>query len=297
MRIRKVALGVLLSMALAGQALAQDWSTVEDGKGYQRGDQVIMASTTPQLPSDVVATALAFLDIPYTWAGTSPTTGFDCSGFIYEVLHLNGYEVPRMADQQFEATERVSREDLQPGDLVFFTTYLPGPSHVGFYLGDGEFVHASSAGEGVVVSQLNSGYYEERFLGGGRPAGWLTDEVTTANLPPEVDTSSETQLEYEQEVSVELLPTESSTTDDREDEPVYKLDPFSPVRVSKADALTLADAPIRNPSEAMAQRVRLISGELVALAQLEFGEVFGGVLDVGESLFQPFLSLRREDPI
>jgi hypothetical protein len=122
--------------------------------------------------NDVVGLAKSYMGVPYVWAGTSKN-GFDCSGFIYEVFRANGYTIPRMADEQFYATRRVQKkEDLRVGDLVFFTTYMPGPSHVGIYLGDGKFIHASSAGGGVITSQLRDGYYSEAFLGGGRPEGY-----------------------------------------------------------------------------------------------------------------------------
>jgi hypothetical protein len=119
----------------------------------------------------VLSLANSFRGTPYVWAGIGDG-GFDCSGFVHTVMKENGYNVPRMADEQFYATTRVAREALEPGDLVFFTTYLPGPSHVGIYQGNGKFVHASSAKESVVVSDLSRGYYAERFIGGGRPAGY-----------------------------------------------------------------------------------------------------------------------------
>ena len=155
---------------------------MDDQRGYLAKDEsmVIIAKQQPQPSESVVAVAEAFKGLPYVWAGTSANSGFDCSGYVYEVMRLNGYSVPRMADHQFEQSRRVKKADLKRGDMVFFTTYLPGPSHVGIYLGDGEFIHASSAGEGVVVSQLKDGYYSERFLGGGRPDDWqVGEEVDT----------------------------------------------------------------------------------------------------------------------
>lgn len=121
----------------------------------------------------VLATAKSFLGIPYVWGGVT-SKGFDCSGYVQEVMRLNGYQVPRLADIQFAKSHKVRYKDLAPGDMVFFSTYLPGASHCGFYLGNGEFIHASSAGKKVIISQMRTGYYRQRFVGGGRPDGWVT---------------------------------------------------------------------------------------------------------------------------
>jgi len=116
----------------------------------------------------IAAFAKQFIGIPYVWAGRSPQ-GFDCSGFIYYVFHEQGISVPRMADEQFQVGAWVSKQhDLQPGDLVFFETYEPGPSHVGIYIGGGQFIHASSGADKVVITSLSKPYYQARYLGARR---------------------------------------------------------------------------------------------------------------------------------
>ena len=114
----------------------------------------------------IVQTAHRFIGTPYLWAGTS-AAGFDCSGFVMKVFSLNGVNIRRMADEQYYSGTKVKREDLVAGDLVFFTTYGPGVTHVGIYIGDDKFIHSSSR-RGVTISSLNESYYKGRFIGGCR---------------------------------------------------------------------------------------------------------------------------------
>jgi cell wall-associated NlpC family hydrolase len=121
-------------------------------------------SRTSRLANRLTSSALRFLGVPYVFGGTS-RNGFDCSGYVQHVFAMVGLHLPRMADGQFYAGAR-SIGGPRPGDLVFFQTYLPGPSHVGIYLGRGKFVHASS--HGVMVSQLSESYWSTRYLGSKR---------------------------------------------------------------------------------------------------------------------------------
>jgi cell wall-associated NlpC family hydrolase len=115
----------------------------------------------------VTGTALRLRGTPYRNGGTDPS-GFDCSGFVHYVFEQNGLSVPRTVGDQFRAGTRVDPPQLEPGDLVFFTTVAPGASHVGIAIGGDEFVHApSSAGE-VRVERLTASYWSTRFVGARR---------------------------------------------------------------------------------------------------------------------------------
>lgn len=112
----------------------------------------------------LVQEALRYQGVPYYFGGTTPN-GFDCSGYTRYVYAQVGITLPRMADSQYYDLPEVS--ELQVGDLVFFETYEPGPSHVGIYLGNRQFVNASSS-RGVVVDSLDSGYWSARYIGARR---------------------------------------------------------------------------------------------------------------------------------
>jgi cell wall-associated NlpC family hydrolase len=123
----------------------------------------ILARTTT-IARTLTRDALRFLGTPYVFGGTS-TSGFDCSGYVQHVFAMLGVSIPRTADAQYYAGHKVTG-GMKPGDLVFFQTYEPGPSHVGIYLGHGRFVHASS--HGVMVSSLSDAYWANRYLGAKR---------------------------------------------------------------------------------------------------------------------------------
>lgn len=120
--------------------------------------------------SNIVATAKRYIGTPYRFGGTSPS-GFDCSGFVQFVYGQHGISVPRTTTSQAGAGTTVSRRDLKAGDLVIFSnTYRAGPSHAGIYIGNGDFIHASSGSNsrGVTISNLNQNYYNSRFSYGRR---------------------------------------------------------------------------------------------------------------------------------
>ena len=114
----------------------------------------------------IISGAMQYIGVPYVFGGTTPY-GFDCSGYVKYVFAQAGISLPRTADAQYEVGIPVSTYELIPGDVVFFTTYAYGASHVGIYLGDGNFIHASSS-SGVMISSLNSSYWSSRYIGSRR---------------------------------------------------------------------------------------------------------------------------------
>lgn len=129
-------------------------------------DGIVGHKTARQIKVDkVLYTAKRYLDVPYKWGGTDPS-GFDCSGFTHYVMIKQGIVIPRTAELQYKSGTWVSKNQLKPGDLVFFTTYKSGPSHVGIYLGNNQFINAGSSG--VYITSLSNPYYAPRYIGAKR---------------------------------------------------------------------------------------------------------------------------------
>jgi cell wall-associated NlpC family hydrolase len=104
---------------------------------------------------------------PYVYGGSSPRSGFDCSGLVYFVYRKLGVRLPRTSYEQFGVGRRVPRSSLAPGDLVFFN----GEGHVGIYIGGGRFIHAPDSGARVRVASLRSPWYRDGFDGARRVGG------------------------------------------------------------------------------------------------------------------------------
>jgi cell wall-associated NlpC family hydrolase len=136
--------------------------------------------------SDMVATAMNFLGVPYRRGGESAERGFDCSGFTRQVFESSlGFMLPRRADEQAKAPGliEIMRNELQPGDLVFFNTLRRTFSHVGIYIGDGKFVHAPRPGGEVRVEDMRFSYWAKRFTGARRAEPIDDQAAADANAP------------------------------------------------------------------------------------------------------------------
>ncbi|MBQ8769104.1 MAG: C40 family peptidase [Oscillospiraceae bacterium] len=116
--------------------------------------------------SAIIATAKKYIGVPYVWGGSTPS-GFDCSGFVQYVFAQHGIQLPRTSKQQYGVGTSVSKSNLKAGDLVFFETDGNGVSHLGIYIGNNQFIHASTS-KGVVISSLSNTYWAPRYYGAKR---------------------------------------------------------------------------------------------------------------------------------
>jgi len=169
----------LLLLALGASAQAAPPASAEDDislfmaqKGLvnrleQAGQQV------GNRASELVVNAMGFLGVPYRRGGNSADTGgFDCSGFVRAMYEQTiGLVLPRRANEQAAATAAIDKDQLQPGDLVFFNTMKHAFSHVGIYVGDGKFIHSPKPGAQVRVEDMGRSYWKTRFDGARRVLG------------------------------------------------------------------------------------------------------------------------------
>ena len=137
--------------------------------------------------SDMVLSAMNFLGVPYRRGGNSAEHGFDCSGFTRHVFEMSlGLVLPRRVDEQASAPGlvKVGREELKPGDLVFFNTLKRTFSHVGIYIGDGKFIHSPRTGAQVRVEDMRYAYWSKRFTGARRAQPLAETALPAANAAP-----------------------------------------------------------------------------------------------------------------
>jgi cell wall-associated NlpC family hydrolase len=125
------------------------------------------AAPASQLGDGLLETALSYRGVPYRNGGSDPT-GFDCSGFVQWVFAQHGLGLPREVRDQFLLGRRIDRDDVEPGDLVFFETVSRGASHVGIAVGGNSFVHAPSSRGVVRVENYTTDYWKQRFVGARR---------------------------------------------------------------------------------------------------------------------------------
>ncbi|GAB3760350.1 C40 family peptidase [Ramlibacter monticola] len=178
-------LGLVLVLA-AGGAHAMPPTSAEDDVGrfmaekrfVERLEEVRVnvgervatgADQMAQRASELVGNAMGFLGVRYRRGGSSVETGFDCSGFVKAMYEQTvGLMLPRRAEEQAAATQKIDKKDLQPGDLVFFNTLRRTFSHVGIYVGDNKFIHSPRPGAQVRVDDMGMSYWTRRFDGARR---------------------------------------------------------------------------------------------------------------------------------
>jgi len=169
MNFRQIALGLGL-LAAASMSFASEEYSAEKGQSFF--DRY--ASNAQEL----VVRALSFVGVNYRRGGENPETGFDCSGFVRHVFRESfGLILPRTSRDISRVGETVARDELQPGDLVFFNTLRRGFSHVGIYLGENRFVHSPASGGEVRVEDMRQRYWIKRFNGARRVASIEQEQV------------------------------------------------------------------------------------------------------------------------
>ena len=152
-----------------GTLLENGWYRIH--QGYIRADYVAEVDMTAAsaLGQQIADYALQFVGYPYVYGGSSPS-GFDCSGFTSYIYKQFGYSINRTASNQLDNGYAVDRSELQPGDLVMFCQYgsTKRASHVGLYIGNNQYVHASTPGVGVIISDMDDPYISSGFVGARR---------------------------------------------------------------------------------------------------------------------------------
>ena len=164
-------------MLFANISVAQE-TLIENAAGvrlYSADDDTNQTQAKPEMTSwqakaqEVLINALSLTGIQYKYGGSSPATGFDCSGFVrYVFRNAANLTLPPTARAIAQIGKSVRKDDLQPGDLVFFNTLKKAFSHVGIYMGDNKFIHAPRTGKTVQVDSLQNSYWASRFEGAQR---------------------------------------------------------------------------------------------------------------------------------
>ena len=115
---------------------------------------------------EILETAKKYIGVMYKYGGNKEG-GFDCSGFVMFVYSQHDIQLPRSSSIQYKQSYKITKKQAHPGDLVFFTTYKRGASHVGIYMGGDDFIHSPSTGKRVSVAQLTNSYWRKRIVGFG----------------------------------------------------------------------------------------------------------------------------------
>jgi cell wall-associated NlpC family hydrolase len=167
-----IAILLMLSLGPCITATADEVLT-ENAKGivlYSADEPAQSAATNWRAKTqEVIMNALSLTGVKYKFGGNSPETGFDCSGFVrYVFQNAANLTLPPTARAISQLGNSVKKDELQPGDLVFFNTLKSAFSHVGIYIGDNQFIHAPSAGKTVRVENMQQSYWSSRFNGAQR---------------------------------------------------------------------------------------------------------------------------------
>jgi len=157
------------STTAASSALMSDGATLGPPVAVAAATAPSGTSASTDFAAEVVFRALSLLGVNYRFGGNSPAAGLDCSGLVRLVFsEVTGLTLPRRSDEMSRVGGSVDKSELQPGDLVFFNTLRMPFSHVGIFIGNGQFVHSPSSGSSVRVENMNLSYWQSRFNGARR---------------------------------------------------------------------------------------------------------------------------------
>jgi cell wall-associated NlpC family hydrolase len=185
MRIPLIFVSLIFSASAhaAPQAASDDLDRLLADKGLMARIETVR-QTVSEKASLLVFTSIGFLGVPYRRGGSTVETGFDCSGFVKAMFEQTvGMVLPRKAEQQAAATEKIDQTDLKPGDLVFFNTMRRAFSHVGIYIGEGKFIHSPKPGSEVRVEDMSLSYWSRRFDGARRVPSASTEPPSPSPSP------------------------------------------------------------------------------------------------------------------
>jgi cell wall-associated NlpC family hydrolase len=158
----------IVTPVMAEEALSENVAGVMLYNVDENNNQALSSSWQDRA-QEVLINALSLTGIKYKYGGSSPSTGFDCSGFVrYVFQNAANLTLPPTARAISQIGKTVKKDELQPGDLVFFNTLKSTFSHVGIYIGDNKFIHAPSTGKVVRVESMDDSYWARRFNGGQR---------------------------------------------------------------------------------------------------------------------------------
>lgn len=147
---------------------SSNYATIEETISPAKVVQALEAAPTTSERTKIIEYAMSFIGTRYVYGGASPSTGFDCSGFTQYVFKNFGYSLNRSSAAQIKNGTAISKDELRPGDLVFFSRAGYAVGHVGIYVGDNSFIHAPSTGDYVKISSLDEAYYLTRYVGARR---------------------------------------------------------------------------------------------------------------------------------
>jgi cell wall-associated NlpC family hydrolase len=161
-----LAAAVLLGSLQMGPAFAQ---SLTESEPLPKSFASTVSSAVVDKTETLINNAMQLIGVRYRWGGNTPQSGLDCSGFVRYVFNDTfGFLLPRKSAQMSKVGLQIGKEELRPGDLVFFNTMRHAFSHVGIYVGDNKFIHAPSKGKSIRVDDMTKVYWEKRYNGARR---------------------------------------------------------------------------------------------------------------------------------